>query len=139
MKVFMDTNVLIDFITRREGVEEARKILQMGENGTIELCASVLSMINTAYIAHKGRTKEKLYEELFALSRIIRVLPMDEGQWLQALHQQARDLEDALQYQCAVSAGCDCIVTRNTRDFGFAQVALYTPQQLLAVAAGGVV
>ena len=132
----MDTNILVDFITGREGVEQASEILQMCDEGKVELYASVLTMINTAYVAHKGRTKHKLYEELSALSHIIHVLPMDENQWQSALRQEARDLEDALQYQCAQAAGCDCIVTRNQRDFGFAKVAVYTPQQFLAQAGG---
>ena len=67
MRVFLDTNVLIDFITGREGVEQASEIMQMCKDGKIELYVSVLTMINTAYVAHKGRTKEKLYEELLAL------------------------------------------------------------------------
>ena len=37
MKIFLDTNVLLDFVTEREGVEEACEILQMGEEGTADL------------------------------------------------------------------------------------------------------
>ena len=136
MKVFLDTNILVNFITGREGVEQASEILQMCDEGKVELYASILTMINTAYVARKGRTKENLREELLALSRMIHVLPMDESQWQSALRQDARDLEDALQYQCALAAGCDCIVTRNRRDFDFAKAAVYTPQEFLAQAGG---
>ena len=30
MKIFLDTNILLDFVTERDGVEEASEILQMG-------------------------------------------------------------------------------------------------------------
>ena len=107
MKVFLDTNVLVDFITGREGAKDASDILQLGKarGGSVELCASVLTMANTAYIAQKGRTKEKLCEQLSLLSALIDVLPMDGEQWLAALHENAKDLEDSLQYQCAKAAG----------------------------------
>ena len=133
MKVFLDTNVLVDFIEEREGAKDASDILQLGKTGggSVELCASVLTMANAAYIARKGRTKENLYAALSLLSGLIDVLPMDGEQWLAALHENAKDLEDALQYECAKAAGCTCIVTRNTRDFGFSHLPVYTPAEFL--------
>ena len=131
MKVFLDTNVLLDFEMERDGIEEASEIFQMGEDGRLDLCVSILTMANTAYIARKGRTKEKLREDLSLLSSMVRILPMDSEQWLAALALNAGDLEDALQYECAKAAGCNCIVTRNTRDFGFSPIDVLTPKELL--------
>ena len=38
------------------------------------------------------------------------------------------DLEDNLQYQAALAAGCDCIITRNKKDFPLDGILpLYTP------------
>ena len=133
MKVFLDTNVLLDFITGREGARDAADILRLGktQNANIELYASVLTMANAAYIAHKGRTKEKLRDDLSLLTRMIGVLPMDGEQWLAALCSNARDLEDALQHECAKAACCSCIVTRNKRDFGFSSFLVYSPKEFL--------
>ena len=131
MKVFLDTNVLLDFEMGRDGIEEASEIFQMGEDGRLDLCVSILTMANTAYIARKGRTKEKLREDLSLLSSMVRILPMDSEQWLAALALNAGDLEDALQYECAKAAACDYIVTRNTRDFGFSPIDVLTPKELL--------
>ena len=131
MKVFLDTNVLLDFEMGRDGIAEASEIFQMGEDGKLDLCVSILTMANTAYIARKGRTKEKLREDLSSLSGMISVLPMDSEQWHDALALNAGDLEDALQYECAKAAGCNCIVTRNTRDFGFSPIDVLTPKELL--------
>ena len=131
MKVFLDTNVLLDFEMERDGIEEASEIFQMGEDGKLDLCVSILTMANTAYIARKGRTKEKLCEDLSLLSGMISVLPMDGKQWLDALALNAGDLEDALQYECAKASNCDCIVTRNTRDFSFSAIEVLTPKDFL--------
>ena len=133
MKAFLDTNVLLDFIEEREGAKDASDILQLGkaEGKNVVLCTSVLTMANTAYVARKGRTKENLYAALSLLSGMINVLPMDSEQWFAALCANAKDLEDALQYECAKAAGCNCIVTRNTRDFGFSPIDVLTPKELL--------
>lgn len=43
-KVFIDTNVLLDFVTGRDGYEDACDILQLGEDSKVSLCASYLTM-----------------------------------------------------------------------------------------------
>jgi hypothetical protein len=42
---------------------------------------------------------------------------MDDSQIYAALAQEVKDYEDMLQYQCALAAGCDIIVTNNTKDY----------------------
>jgi hypothetical protein len=48
---------------------------------------------------------------------IATVLPCDAEQLDSALNNPVKDYEDMLQYQCALAAGCDVIVTNNKRDF----------------------
>ena len=43
MKVFLDTNILLDFGLDRERADFAGGILQLGKDGLIELYASYLS------------------------------------------------------------------------------------------------
>lgn len=50
MRVFLDTNVIIDLIQRRVGYDDAALILQKAENGEYSLFTSSLSMVNVAYI-----------------------------------------------------------------------------------------
>ena len=99
-KVFIDTNVLIDFILEREGAKNAADILQLGEEKKIRTAASFLTMANTAYIIRKGRTQTELYALLADLSDMIEILPMDERQFKDALDRPASDFEDVLQYKC---------------------------------------
>lgn len=132
MKIFLDTNVLLDFVTEREGVEEACEILQMGEEGTADLYTSYLTMANTAYVARKGRSRDELYAVLAGLSDLIQVLSMDENQFKQAVANPVSDFEDMLQYVCAVTHGCDIIITRNKKDFSFSQIPIYTSMEFLA-------
>lgn len=97
MKIFLDTNILLDFVTERTGVEEACDILQLGEEGRVNLSTSYLTMANTAYVARKGRTREELYAVLAGLTEMMQVLSMDEMQLQQAIAQPVTDFEDMLQ------------------------------------------
>jgi predicted nucleic acid-binding protein len=132
MKIFIDTNILIDFITERNGVEEASMILQLGEDNKVQLATSVLSMANLAYIAKRGRTDYELYELLKGLSKMLLILPMDSNQFSAALSKQVHDFEDMVQYQCAIAIGCDSIVTRNKKDFHFSEIPILSPIELLS-------
>lgn len=130
-RVFLDTNVILDFTQNRGGADAAEMILHLGEKEEIEVCTSFLSMANVAYIARKGRTKEQLYKVMKEISTFIHTLPMDEEQLQAAIAHPASDFEDMLQYQCALYGGCDVIVTRNTRHFSFSMLPLCTPQEFL--------
>ena len=130
-KIFIDTNVLIDFILEREGAKNAADILQLGEEKKIRTAASFLTLANTAYIIRKGRTQTELYALLTDLSDMIEILPMDERQFKSALMQPASDFEDVLQYECAKTHGCDVIVTRNSKHFPFAQIPVLSPAEFL--------
>lgn len=50
MKVYVDTNVLVDFVCNRQGfVEEAKKLFAHGYMEEYELMTSALSIVNAVY------------------------------------------------------------------------------------------
>lgn len=112
--VFLDTNILIDYVLGRTHGEDAEQLLQHGKNGSVSLSASYLTFANMAYIL-KG--KVDIYELFHDLHIFIVVQPTNDAQLVAAMSQRVRDFEDMLQYQCAKAAGCDVIVTNNVRDF----------------------
>ena len=132
-KVFLDTNVVLDFVLSREGMKDALAILQLQEDNKVYLSTSILSMANVAYVAKKGRTKAELYELMQGLSEMIHTLLMDEYQFQEALSVIAPDFEDMLQIVCAKTHDCDAIITRNKKDFTFANIPLYTPKEFLCI------
>ena len=128
-RVFIDTNILVDFALGREHGDDAEQLLQRGLNGDINLLASYLTFANMAYIL---KSKVDVYELLDDLCRIITILPTDSSQLQAALAHRVRDFEDMLQYQCAKAAGCDVIVTNNGRDFTlFSDLPIMTAAEML--------
>ena len=113
-RVFIDTNILIDYILEREYGQDAKQLLQRGFDGEVKLFASYLTFANMAYILGK---KIDIYELFGDLNQFITVLPMDEDQFQAALKQPVSDFEDMLQYQCAMAGNCDIIITNNKKDF----------------------
>lgn len=129
MKLFLDTNVLIDVLTMREGSEASCLVLS-SENH--HLCVSVLTMANIAYIMRHALKGERLYDCLASLDKIVNVISITDEDYRQALILHASDFEDALQYYCAVSCQSDVIISHNKKDFVFSALPVLTPEEFLA-------
>ena len=129
-KVFLDTNVILDFVLHRDGEIQTMDILQMGEDKKISLCTSFLSMANIAYILRKLPPKD-LYRILSLLTTMFDVLPMTKEHFSKALRIENVDFEDVLQYVCAKESKCDCIITSNKKHFIFSDMQIYSPIDFL--------
>lgn len=55
------------------------------------------------------------------------VISNTEAQIQRALEINASDFEDTLQYQAAMDANCDCIITRNEKDYAFSEIPVHSP------------
>ena len=131
MKVFLDTNILLDFGLDREEADFAEGILQLGKNGLIEIYASYLSYANMGYILRHHPTPER-YELVRMMRQPVVVLPCDADQLEAGLITEVKDFEDMLQYQCALAAGCDVVVTNNKKDFQkFCRLPFLTSEEFL--------
>lgn len=131
MKIFLDTNVLIDFLTGRDGCAEATEILALGQYKKHKLYASFLTFANIAYILRKYPTAD-VKKSISELIKVVKVLKMDEDQLKNALEMVSSDIEDNLQYQCADSADVDIIVTNNVKHFRFSEIRVMKPVEFIA-------
>lgn len=115
-KVFLDTNILIDTLEERKFSDSSKAVVSKGNEGYYSLFASLLSFVNIAYIRRKHPVNE-IYTDLSNLRRVLNVVPINDVQLDAALSNKIKDFEDNIQFQCAKAAGCDVIVTNNTKDF----------------------
>lgn len=130
-RVFLDTNILLDFGLNRNGAEEAEKILALGLAKAIEVCASYLSYVNMGFIL-RHHPKNEIYNLIHQMREDVRVLPTDATQLDRGLTLFANDFEDALQYQCAKANGCDVIITNNGKDYAeFCDLPFMTAAEFL--------
>lgn len=131
MRIFIDTNVLIDLLCEREGYEQAGHILALSDNPQYALYTSVLSIANLAYILRKALKGKALYQSLNKLSNRLNISPMTQESFERALLLEASGFEDALQYYSALQADCEVIVTRNKKDFKFSEITVSSPDEFL--------
>ena len=130
-KIFLDTNILMDFVDNREMREYAMTIIELGRIGQLQLFASYLSFANMGYILRKRKQNER-YHLIRMARKIVTVLPCDAAQLDSTLTNPVKDYEDMLQYQCALAAGCNVIVTNNKRDFQeFCKLPFLTSEEFL--------
>lgn len=122
-RVFIDTNIFLDILFRREQfVDDALSIFDMAVDGQIVLLISDLSIANIKYITRKEISTEEFYNLIQIFRPIFTIVPLGAEVIDKAISLQASDFEDALQYFSAVQAEADCLVTRNIKDFAFADM-----------------
>ncbi len=120
MKVFIDTNIFLDYIQQRpEGWMEAEILFFLAIHKEIELLVSDLTIANMRYITRKTIPLKRFYSVMKGLRPYYVIVPVGENCIDDAYRIETRDFEDALQYFSAEQAGADCIVTRNIKDFDF--------------------
>lgn len=120
MKVFIDTNVFLDYIQQRpEGWKEAETIFFLAIHGDIELLVTDLTVANMRYITRKNTALQQFYAVMKGLRPYYHIIPIGSTVVDKAYQIESKDFEDALQYYAAEQAEVDCVITRNLKDFDF--------------------
>jgi len=114
MKLFLDTNIFLDLILKRENYKEALYILNAIAEGLFEGVILDITLFNIDYIAKK-QVKD-IREFLETVNGIFKIVGADNDHITKALELKNRDLEDNLQYILAKENGCKIIIT-NDKDF----------------------
>ncbi|MBD5295153.1 MAG: PIN domain-containing protein [Bacteroides sp.] len=114
--IFLDTNFIIDYFVREDFKGEAENLLQLGDRKNFKFFISYLSVANFAYIMRK-LPDSQLNDIIYKICNVFHVVGNTREQILKNLESGFKDFEDGLQYQCALAAGCDYIITRNKKDF----------------------
>lgn len=135
MRVFIDTNILVDVLERRPAFFLASaNILELGVEKAIELYASSLSFINAVYIGRKSLGRELVTSKVKALYTYVHVSPLGDQEFAKALQMPGKDIEDNLQYCSALTADCSFIITRNKKDFpDTSDVKVLTPEEFFSL------
>lgn len=132
MKVFLDTNVMIDLIIERNPFfKQIAEITTIAEKNKIELFTSSLSFVNTFYVASKVNPKELVLETLKKFRIICNVSIIDELNIDKSLISEFEDFEDAVQYNSASYHECDYIITRDKKGFKNSKITIMNPEEFL--------
>lgn len=117
-KVFLDVNILIDFLDeRRELHTSAILLFEAIENRKIKGYLSESVINNTSYILRKRIDNENFKLLIINLLLIVKVLPCTNLTINNAYLIAKNDLEDAVLYQVALEQDVNYFITNNYKDF----------------------
>ena len=133
MKLFLDANVVLDLILKRQPFfDTIAEIVTIAENKYFTLCLSSVTFVNVNYIACKFTDKKNVSESLKKLRILLDVLTVSATEIDKALYSYFNDFEDAVQHYCALKNNCDYIITRDSKDFKNSEIPVMTPTEFLA-------
>ena len=131
MNVFVDTNIIIDVLDKREPFfVESGNVLSLGAEHKINLYATAMTFATCIYILRKPLGYKNAVGCINILKEYISVSPLTQLEFDKAFSEPCPDIEDMLQYHSAVSAECNVVVTRNGKHFPNNGIPVLTPKEV---------
>ena len=135
MKVFIDTNILLDVLAERKPFYNmACRICELIEKGKLRGYLSASSITDIFYIIKKCLGRQLAYETVEKLMMVFGIVSIPETDIRKALKVGLRDFEDGLQLVCAKKIKAGYLITRNKEDFqDMLDKELVDPEEFLAI------
>lgn len=131
-KVFLDTNILLDYILDRGLVSvHAEHVFDLCVRGEIECSIAAHSVVKVFYILRKYYSVQARKTILDSLCDLCYIEPIDEASIKRVLAGKHKDIEDHLQMICAEKSGAECIITRDMKGFQDSPVRIISPESFL--------
>lgn len=132
-KVFVDTNIIVDFLTKRQPFDvHAARLFNKADLGAIEACVPTSVFPFLFYLLSKSLPlKKDAWQAVAKFRLLVKPLPVIEKTVDLALASDFKDLEDAIQYQVAAQNGAQFFLTRNLQDFKNATLPVMTAEEFL--------
>lgn len=131
-RVFLDTNILLDFFLERPYDREAtREVFARLQSGEYQGVISDISLLNVSYIARKYRDSKAIYDFLEYLLDICILVRPTFSDFRSVLSHENRDFEDAIQMTCADQVGA-IVLTRDPRWFDDGRI-VYTSRDFITL------
>ena len=132
MKIFLDTNVLLDIFMRREPYYDASaQVVYACERGQFTGGFTTLSACNIVYALRKQLGSAQTIEAIRRLVGIIEPIGTSVASLLQSLENPQTDFEDTVQSKCALEWNADTIITRDKSGFTDSAIPVLTPSDFL--------
>lgn len=126
-KVFLDTNILMEYLANRDQVEDVKLILKAAYQGKIEACMSAGCLYTLIYLLgsylkgkgiHEPEKNLQIRDSLSSFLGYIDIVDISREYVKNAIMaNDFRDSEGSCQYQCVVQNNCDILLTINMKHF----------------------
>lgn len=136
MKVFFDTNIVLDVLMDREPYSDAAvELFSRVEEGTITGCLCATTITTVFYLATKRLGTLRARQEIKKLFQLFEISPVNRYLLESALVLDFDDFEDAVLHEAACHVNADAIVTRNLKDFAKAKIPVHDSAEMAKIVA----
>ena len=132
MRLFLDTNIVVDLLEGREPFcYDAAQLFTMAHENKVELLVSPMTFSTASFLLRK-HGPEGVRNLLSNLRQLVSVTISDERTVDDSIASQFKDFEDAMQYYSALNAKAEIIITRNGKDFTASNLPVMTATEYIA-------
>ena len=132
IRVFFDTNIMIDVIGRREQFcLPSLQIMSLADRGLIRIYVSAMSYATASFILGKNNKEIDILREFSKFMKITTATPVDATTIENSIQSEFKDFEDAMQYFSARHEDIDFLITRNKKDFNASSIPVFEPQEFV--------
>jgi predicted nucleic-acid-binding protein len=137
-RIYLDANILLDYVLDRPEKESAAKILRLINNGKIKAFISSSIIHILSYVLSKTFSIEKTKEVIISIIHDIELIDMPKEIVLQSLNSKMNDIEDALQYHVALYNKIDFFISndKKLKKEAIPALPIYTPKELMVILEG---
>ena len=135
MKLYFDTNIIIDILKHREPFfENSNKVFMLAAEDKIEGIVGTSAITDIYYLIRKQYADtETAVKFIFDILEIIKPVDTLVDDVFSAIELGFTDFEDAVIAAIAQREKADYIITRNTKDYSKSPVPAIAPNDFLAL------
>jgi len=133
LKLFIDTNIIIDLVADRKPFSNSAYILFREANmNKWKLYSSSSSILTTFYILEKQLSLDKANLAIQTILKRLEIQDLSKQDLMLALNSKTKDLEDASQIACANKIGkINYIITRDKKGFKNSVIEVLNSDELI--------
>jgi predicted nucleic acid-binding protein len=145
MKVFLDTNIFLEYLEQRRESQAVRRLFNSIEDGHLKAVVSTGCVYTLAYLVrmelkrqgiHRPEQTALLRSTLNTILSMVTAVGISHKRITEGVNDVAfDDVEDSFQYQCAIQSKCDVLITINLRDYSNAdsrQLEILSPTEFVS-------
>jgi predicted nucleic acid-binding protein len=132
VRVFLDTNILLDIVEQRANFAAAsQQVLDRCDVLHFDVSVAAHGLATVFYLTRRKVGNSTATEVIRQILSWAEAAPLGDAEARTALGLGIADYEDALQASAAAASGAKWIITRDTSGFAGSRIPVLSPEQFL--------
>jgi predicted nucleic acid-binding protein len=138
VNVFLDTNIILDIVERRQPFyDTSQAVLDLCDGSKYDMFIAWHGLATVFYFASRKSGRQQAKQSISDLLQTMRVATTGHDEAVTAMQYGFADLEDAMQVAAAEASQCRWLITRDLKDFEGSHIKVVTPAEFLMIHGSG--